>query len=706
MIPVLYAANATTFTSNGLGGLSDCISCTVTEERNGEYTLEMEYPESGLHYSDIALSCLIKVHCGDIRGAQVFRIYSITKPLNGRVKVLAQHISYQLSLIPVAPFSANSVASALQGLTDNAAETCPFTFWTNKATVADYTQTVPASIRSRLGGVQGSILDVYGGEYEFDMYTVKLWNSRGKNRGVTLRYGKNIIDLTQEENIANTVTGVYPFYSSDEAYVQLPEKTISAPSAANYPFPRTVPLDCSSQFQKNPPTEAQLRTYANSYISRSGIGVPRVNIKLNFANLRDTLEYQDMAALERVELCDTLTVVFEQLGVETTAKVARTTWDVLAERYNSIEVGDLKGSLASTIAETQEKANNAVTASALETAVNAASNLITGVAGGYIRLNRDADGNPYELLIMDQPDESTAVHVWRFNVNGWGYSSTGYAGPYSLAATIDGGIVADYITAGTLTGLIINNGNGTFYVDSAGQVTARSINITGGSVAIRGQTDETQIIQLDYYSGGSHVVGSSFMPSGVEVSGTSGGNSGIAKLLPGTVTAQKIYYDGGGNSQLRSAFLEPEWLFIADSATSATAKYDVPWYTQINKLYNTGTVSSGTGSSVSAANNAFTSVASASHATGTYLVTAYVSFAANATGTRSLVVTSSSSGTNAVTTSARARVAAVNGFETSFNSTFIITASASGMWYLRVWHNAGAALNVTAAVINAIKIRD
>lgn len=364
---------------------------------------------------------------------------------------------------------------------------------------------MPASIRSRLGGVQGSILDVYGGEYEFDMYTVKLWNSRGQNRGVTLRYGKNITDLQQEQNISNTVTGVYPFYSSDEAYVELPEKTLSAPSAANYPFPRTVPLDCSNQFQKTPPTVAQLRTYANSYISRAGIGVPKVNIKLSFVNLRDALEYEDMAALERVELCDTLTVVFEQLGVETTAKVVKTAWDVLAERYNSIEVGDLKGSLATTIAETQEKANNAVTVSALETAVNAASNLITGVAGGYIRLNRDADGNPYELLIMDAEQEADAINIWRFNVNGWGFSRNGGAS-YTTAATIDGGIIADFITAGTLTGLNINNGNGTFQVDSAGNVTANSLTsnnatITGGSVQITAGSDTvTPLVVSGTYS--------------------------------------------------------------------------------------------------------------------------------------------------------------------------------------------------------------
>lgn len=700
MIPILYSANETAFTSNGLGGLTDAISCTVSEERNGAYTLEMVYPLDGVHYEDIALASLIKAYCGDFRKWQPFRVFKISRPLNGQVTIYAQHISYQLSHIPVAPFTASTVASALQGLSDNAAESCPFTFSTNKTTIANYTQTVPASIRSRLGGTQGSILDVYGGEYEFNVWNVKLWAARGADRGVVLRYGKNLTDVKQEANIESTVTGIYPYYSANGVYVQLPEKVISAPSAANYPYPRTIPLDCTSQF-KEAPSEADLRAYAENYIDREGIGVPRVSVTVSFANLRDTEEYKDVAALERVELCDTVTVIYERLGVQATAKVTSTVWDVLAERYTALGVGDSRATLAEKIAAGEEAAEEAIDPTALDLAITRATDLLTGITGGYIKFNHNADGQPYEMLIMDAPTEATATHIWRYNSAGWGYSGDGGTS-YTMAATIDGGIVADYITAGTLTGLIINNGNGTFYVDSAGQVTARSINITGGSVNIRGQTDETQIIQLDYYSGGSHVVGSSFMPSGVEVNG----GSGIGKVGAGRLSANEIYYDGGGNSQLRYASLEPEWLWISDSATSATAKYDVPWYTQINKLYNTGTVSSGTGSSVSVANNSQTSVASTSHSTGTYLVTAYVSFAANATGTRSLVVTSSSSGTNAVTTSARARVAAVNGFETSFNSTFVITATASGMWYLRVWQNSGTTINVTAATINAVKICD
>lgn len=500
MMPTLFPASATSFTTNGLGGLSDTISCKVTEERNGEYTLEMVYPLSGAHFDELVNGNIICAKLDDTRGTQAFRICQITRPINGQVTVYAQHISYQLSMIPCAPFTASSANAALAGLKSNAAESCPFTFTTDKATVATYKQTAPASIRSRLGGVQGSILDCYGGEYEFDNYTVHLWAARGRNRGVVLRYGKNITDLSQEASIADTVTGVYPYYQDENSYVELPEKVISAESAENFPYPRTIALDLTDQFEEVP-TVAQLRTAAQNYIAQEGIGVPRVNVKVSFIPLADTLEYEDRAALETVSLCDTITVKYEKLGVDATAKVIKTVWDVLAERYESIEVGDARNSLATTIAETKQEAAEAVDGSALTQAIARATDLITGVTGGYIRFNRNADGQPYEMLIMDHETIETSTNIWRYNSAGWGFSHDGGAS-YTTAATIDGGIIADSIVAGTLTGLAINNGNGTFAVDSGGNVTANSLSsssatITGGSINIQTSSDSTDYITLN-----------------------------------------------------------------------------------------------------------------------------------------------------------------------------------------------------------------
>lgn len=212
MIPVLFDSKATDFSTNGLGRLTDAISCTVTEERNGSFELEMTYPIQGIHYLDISYSMIIVAKPSRKNTYQAFRIYEMSKPLDGQVTIKARHISYQLSYIPTVPFSADTAIGALNGLKNYATENCPFTFESDVTTAGSFIFQVPYSIRSLLGGQDGSVLDTFGGEYEWDNWRVILHSSRGSNNGVVLRYGKNITDLTQEESIENTVTGIFPYW--------------------------------------------------------------------------------------------------------------------------------------------------------------------------------------------------------------------------------------------------------------------------------------------------------------------------------------------------------------------------------------------------------------------------------------------------------------------------------------------------------------
>lgn len=458
MIPVLYSPTESNFLSNGLGSLPDAIRCIVTEERNGQYELEMEYPVDGVHFSDITHSALLKVIPSDGASEQLFRIYKITKPMSGRVVISAEHVSYQLSQIPAYPFTASTCATALLGLKSHAAEACPFTFWTDKTTQANYSQVLPESIRSRLGGQQGSILDVYGGEYEWDNYTVKLHAHRGENRGVTLRYGKNIIDLRQEENIETTYTGVLPYWAGEGGEVIVLESgPVYSENADNYPYKRTKVVDFTSEFESQP-TQAQLKAKAEAYIERNNIGIPNVNIKVSFIALWQTEEYKHIANLERVKLCDTVTIQFEKLGVSAQAKVIRTVYDVLRERYTEIEVGEARSSLAQRISEQEQILEDVPDIGMLQAAIENATEQITGAKGGHIRFTYDANNEPTELLIMDTADIETAAKIWRWNLGGLGYSSSGYAGPYGTAITQDGAIVANYITVGTLNANVIRAG--------------------------------------------------------------------------------------------------------------------------------------------------------------------------------------------------------------------------------------------------------
>lgn len=456
MNPVLYESTESTFETNGLGVLSDTISCQVVEERNGIFEITLEYPLTGIHYQEIKQRRIIFIKPNPYEDPQPFRIYRITKPLSGKITVYAQHISYDLSGVPVSPFSSGSVTGALSGLKTNAAVTNPFSFWTDKTSIGDFAVTAPTSTRTLLGGSDGSILDVFGGEYKFDRWTVRLYNNRGKNSGVSIRYGKNLMDLQQDENISNVVTGIYPYWLSSEGELtELPEKIVNAPGT--YDFTRISAIDFSGDFEEAP-TEEQLRDRANDYISSNNVGVPTVSITVEFQPLEQTEEYKDIALLERVNLCDTVNVEYSELGVSATAKCVKTTYDALKDKYISIELGDAKTNIADTIIQQQQEINEKPSVSFLEQAVINATNWITGNKGGYVIFQRNADGQPYEILIMDKPEIEKAVKVWRWNQGGLGYSSNGYDGDYSTAITQDGAIVADFITTGTLQANLIKSG--------------------------------------------------------------------------------------------------------------------------------------------------------------------------------------------------------------------------------------------------------
>lgn len=347
--PILYSATEKEFDHNGLGVLGDCASCEVTEEANGIFELAMTYPMDGIHFEEIADRAIIKAKADQFRYPQLFRVYAISKPMSGIVTVLAEHISYDLSGIPVKPFSAPAVASAMRGLKSNAVVPCPFDFWTDKDTQSNFKVSVPASIRSRLGGVSGSILDAYGGEYEFDNYTVRLHKNRGQNRGVSIRYGKNLTDIKQDQNCSSVATGVYPYWVSQDGavLVELPERIVDAPGTYNFVKIRT--LDLSAEFEEQPTVE-QLRVRTERYIRENDIGVPSVSLTVSFAQLEQTTEYKHLALLERVSLFDTVNVEFPALKVSATAKAVKVVYDTLADRVKSVTLGSVRANIADTVA--------------------------------------------------------------------------------------------------------------------------------------------------------------------------------------------------------------------------------------------------------------------------------------------------------------------------------------------------------------------
>lgn len=477
MIPILYEKAETDFIHNGFGYLTDVIKATVLEERNSAYELSFQYPLTGARYSLITEGAIVKCKLDEARGEQLFRIYKSSKPLKGIVTFSAEHISYDLNGLPLAGFSCAGVTPAVAigralHTFDDTEFAHNFTVSSDIATLNKTSIKEPCSMRGLLGGREGSILDVWGGEYEFDNFEIKLHEHRGADNGVTIEYGKNLTDIKQEINIIECYTHILPYaaYNRDdgsgnteEVYVYLTEKTIMLPNAPSLGHYRAFLYDCSGEFADDEvPTEAKIRIFANRYAEAHDLVTPKVNVKVSFVDLANTLEYKNIAPLERVRLCDTVAVKFSALGITAKAKVIKTVYDVLKEKYESVTIGDAKSSFADTVNKqsgdisrinARVSQNKSRAAIELENAIARATAAITGQSGGYVVLNPSE--HPQEILILDAQsggDIEQAVNVWRFNSGGLGHSSTGYEGTYTTAITMDGYIVGSFIAAHTIAG--------------------------------------------------------------------------------------------------------------------------------------------------------------------------------------------------------------------------------------------------------------
>ena len=375
--PVIYAENATDFFNLGLGTLPDATKVEVAEERNGEFTLVMTYLVDGLRANEIKKNRIIKVDAGHVLKGQRFVIKKINKQLVDRkiqYQVYAEHVSYitnDLQLKPKVSVSGSGDA-AIKAWRSNIIDVNPLVVDSDIETNTSTSWTIDKvqSARQALGGVAGSLLDLWGGEYRFDNYHISLKKQRGTVSNTLLSYGRNITDFDQEENITDTYTSVYPYATytettenssdSESKLLTLPELTIDSKYVGNYPNRKILPVDLTAKFAAGEkPTEAKLREFAKSYVTANDIGVPKVSIKLSFVDLSQSSNYEALQLLEALDLCDTVPVRFTKLGVDTKTKVSRVVWDVLADHYTSMELGDTRYTIGDMINNAVDTANEA-----------------------------------------------------------------------------------------------------------------------------------------------------------------------------------------------------------------------------------------------------------------------------------------------------------------------------------------------------------
>lgn len=381
MIPILYESNETAFTNNGLGRLRDCISCVVTEERNGIYECDFAYPVGGINYDLIKIGRIICVShdasliakprrssgtltdeaediltdengialtasrtiFGTDYDVQPFDIVSFTRPIDGIVTFHCVHVSYRQSYMTVTGSNINSLANALS-LLSSAEPTNPFTYQTdivsnNYLASADG---IPKSVRSMLGGIEGSILDAYGGEYEWDRFNVILHSARGTFRDFSIRYGVNMLDYNEELDSSGTYMSCVPYWT-DGTTIIVGDRQISNGSTITGRG-ECVPLDVSEKFE-NQPTKAEVEAMGRSVMNASNPMIPAQTISVEFVRLQD-MGFEWLEKLYDCRLCDTIKVVFPFYDTVGQFKIVKTEWDVLSDRYESMELGDLSITLS------------------------------------------------------------------------------------------------------------------------------------------------------------------------------------------------------------------------------------------------------------------------------------------------------------------------------------------------------------------------
>ena len=465
MIPKLYESTEMDFNSNGLGSLPDAISCKVTEERNGCYELEMEYPVGGLHYDLIENNRIIYAKPNETSDPQPFDVKEITPSMNKMTATIyAQHVRYRMNGIPVSPFSAQGINDALAGLKQNSLIKHPFTFYTDIVNGSSkFNVGLPETLGSLLGGKKGSILDTFSGsagcEYEFDRFVVKLHAHRGTNSGVSIRYAKNLTGCKMESSIESVYTGVLAYWQKkEEGKEELLSSDIQyITNHTSYPREYIYMLDCSSDFEDTPTVE-HLNAKALNYAVNNRIGEPSVNVDVSFIPLWGTEEYKAIAPLERVCLCDTVTVRFDLLGVNVKAIVNKTVYDVLSEKYESISIGSAKSKLGETIKQEVHNQAEAVkkdTISAVQGSIDSAVDKIRGGTNGHVILSTNANGETNEVFAYEGNSLETAAKVLRLNYEGIAGTDNGINGNYNVAITTDGHVNASMVTFGELNGNLI-----------------------------------------------------------------------------------------------------------------------------------------------------------------------------------------------------------------------------------------------------------
>lgn len=466
MIPILLDNTKTlpelvASQTGGIGDITGAFDGVAVEEANGLKELSFKLPVDSPRYSQVKVGSYIKAKVDEYHDPQIYEVYKITKPLKGIVTIKAQHISYILGKATVKPFTATGIIQVTQQMISRLIGTFPFAFQTDIVnTTNQFNLDVPMSFRKAIGGWRGSVLDVFGGELDWDNLDVKLLAHRGRDRGVRVEYGKNLTDLTQEESIANVYDAVLGYaVVNDVTYVGEEQKITTTNS------PRILNIDFSSAFNTDEtPTVGRLNQLARAYAENNDIGKPSVNLKVSFEPLSRFEEYEDIALLEQTGLFDTIYVLFPKLGVESKAKIIRTEYDFINEKMISVELGDAKTNLLGLMDEQIEsqvsemdldidvtQIENAV--GMLDSYIDSFSEILSNSLGLFFtRVERT--GGSYQYYLHNKPLLANSQYQWTINAGGFAVSQD-YGQTWTAGIDAQGNAIFNSLSANVVRALQI-----------------------------------------------------------------------------------------------------------------------------------------------------------------------------------------------------------------------------------------------------------
>ena len=479
----IYLQNETDFTKNGLGYLTDVLQAEVVEELNGDYYLTFSYVLNGA-LSDYLVQENI-VSCKVANGSyQLFRIKRVIKDYT-KIEVYATHIFYDLlnnMLLNTAPTNLTCQSFGTWLLNNTNFQT-DFTYQSDISSTASARYVRRNPIEAIMGDIDNSMLNLFGGDLERDNFTIKQLVQRGSSNGIKLLFGKNITDIKITTDYSSIITRILPLGFDG---LMLPEVYVDAPNIGDYLTPRIAKVEFSNIKYDPESTEdgvytnlddayAALRNAANA-LFESGVNLPQVNVKIDWVELSKTKEYENYQAIETLHLGDYVTANI--LGFDYTTRVVKITYNPLTNSIDKFEIGTIQRSIGNSINLNTQKVEQINPTSILQSARDSATMQINEALGGYIVKTQT------DLYIMDTPSTETATRVWRWNLNGLGYSSTGINGTYQTAMTADGKINADMITTGTMSADRITN------------LREVVLNNNGASISIGGDAQNAKIIEI------------------------------------------------------------------------------------------------------------------------------------------------------------------------------------------------------------------